>query len=122
MQSLVDWRLSSVNKQFPQCDLLVMLYLDLLLVHRSQFLHLYWQIIQILQSTCRKEGLNLPSELARRIAEQSGRNVRRALLMCEACRVQQYPFNADQQVTEPDWEVFLRETARMIVQQQTPKR
>lgn len=64
----------------------------------------------------------MPAELARRIAEQSGRNVRRALLMCEACRVQQYPFSADQQVTEPDWEVFLRETARLIVQQQTPKR
>jgi len=33
-----------------------------------------------------------------------------------------YPFSADQPVTEPDWEVYLRETAMMIVQQQSPKR
>ena len=88
--------------------------------HFSYFLRA--QVVQILQSTCRKEGLTLPSELAKRIAEQSGRNLRRALLMCEACRVQQYPFTADQQVTQPDWEVFLRQTANLIVQQQTPKR
>jgi len=80
------------------------------------------QIVQVLQQVCHKESLNLPPELAQRIAELSSRNLRRALLMCETCRVQQYPFSADQHVTEPDWEVFLRETARLIVQQQTPRR
>lgn len=44
----------------------------------------------MLQYVCKKEGLNLPPELAKRIAEKSNRNMRRALLMCEACRVQQY--------------------------------
>ena len=81
-----------------------------------------WQIVQVLQQVCRKESLNLPPELARRIAEMSTRNLRRALLMCETCRVQQYPFSADQHITLPDWELFLRETARLIVQQQTPRR
>jgi len=76
----------------------------------------------VLQQVCRKENLNLPVELAQRIAELSGRNLRRALLMCETCRVQQYPFSADQVVTQPDWEIFLRDTARLIVQQQTPRR
>ena len=76
----------------------------------------------MLQQVCRKENLNLPVELAQRIAELSGRNLRRALLMCETCRVQQYPFSADQVVTQPDWEIFLRDTARLIVQQQTPRR
>lgn len=33
-----------------------------------------------------------------------------------------YPFSPDQDVTEPDWEVFLRETANCIVSQQTPQR
>ena len=80
------------------------------------------QIVQVLQQVCRKESLNLPPELAQRIAELSSRNLRRALLMCETCRVQQYPFSADQHITQPDWEVFLRETARLIVQQQTPRR
>lgn len=80
------------------------------------------EIVQVLQQVCRKESLNLPPELARRIAELSSRNLRRALLMCETCRVQQYPFSADQHITQPDWEVFLRETASLVIQQQTPRR
>ncbi|KAH3832447.1 hypothetical protein DPMN_105734 [Dreissena polymorpha] len=39
--------------------------------------------------------------------------------MVTGCR---YPFSGDQTVSEPDWEVYLRETAHMIVQQQSPKR
>ena len=39
---------------------------------------------------CKKESLSLPPELAVEIAKKSKRNLRKALLMCEACRVQQY--------------------------------
>lgn len=80
------------------------------------------EIVQILQSTCRKEGLNLPISLAQKIAIKSDRNLRCALLMCEVCRVQQYPFSEDQDVMQSDWSVFIRETANMIVQQQSPRR
>lgn len=80
------------------------------------------EVIQGLNSVCKKEGLNLPSELAKRIAEKSKGNMRRALLMCEACRVQQYPFTPDQVIQEADWEVFLKQTASLIIEQQTPKR
>ncbi|KAL3880339.1 hypothetical protein ACJMK2_032587 [Sinanodonta woodiana] len=80
------------------------------------------EISQILLSTCKKEGLNLPLDLAKKIGIKSNRNLRRALLMCEACRVQQYPFSPDQEVAEPDWELYLKETASMIVQQQSPQR
>lgn len=80
------------------------------------------EITNILMHTCKREGLNLPSELANKIAIRSNRNLRRALLMCEACRVQKYPFSSDQDVSEPDWELFVRETASMIVQEQSPKR
>ncbi|TRZ16343.1 hypothetical protein HGM15179_010765 [Zosterops borbonicus] len=78
-------------------------------------------ICHVLSSVCKKEGLTLPQELAQRIAEKSGRNLRKALLMCESCRVQQYPFTADQDIPEMDWEVYLRETANAIVGQQTPQ-
>ncbi|XP_063807863.1 replication factor C subunit 3 [Pseudophryne corroboree] len=80
------------------------------------------EICTVLFSVCRKEGLSLPQELARRIAEKSGRNLRKALLMCEACRVQQYPFSSDQDLPETDWEVYVKETANAIVSQQTPQR
>nr|XP_040137847.1 replication factor C subunit 3 [Ictidomys tridecemlineatus] len=79
-------------------------------------------ICHVLTTVCKKEGLNLPSQLAQRLAEKSCRNLRKALLMCEACRVQQYPFTADQEIPETDWEVYLRETANAIVSQQTPQR
>uniref|UniRef100_A0A674J4Q5 AAA+ ATPase domain-containing protein n=1 Tax=Terrapene triunguis TaxID=2587831 RepID=A0A674J4Q5_9SAUR len=71
-------------------------------------------ICHVLSSVCKKEGLTLPQDLARRLAEKSGRNLRKALLMCEACRVQQYPFTSDQDIPETDWEVYLRETANAI--------
>ena len=33
-----------------------------------------------------------------------------------------YPFSTDQAVPECDWEIFLRETASLIVEQQSPQR
>lgn len=80
------------------------------------------QIVQVLQNVCKKEGLCLPLDLAKRIAEKSNRNLRRALLMCEACKVQQYPFTPQQDISVPDWETFLKETASKIVEEQSPRR
>lgn len=76
-------------------------------------------IVNILQQTCKKEELNLPTVLARRIAQTSGRNLRRALLICEACKVQKYPFSDNQSIAEPDWQVFISKTAQKILQSQT---
>ncbi|XP_069828190.1 replication factor C subunit 3 [Dendropsophus ebraccatus] len=80
------------------------------------------EICAVLFNVCRKEGLSLPQELARKIAEKAGRNLRKALLICEACRVQQYPFSSDQDLPETDWEVYVKETANAIVSQQSPQR
>ncbi|XP_062503150.1 replication factor C subunit 3-like [Corticium candelabrum] len=80
------------------------------------------EICRILQQTCKKEGLVLPIELAKTIAEKSSRNLRKALLMCEAVRVQNPQFTPDQPVQDADWEIYLMETANLIVEQQSPKR
>ncbi|XP_014087609.1 replication factor C subunit 3 [Bactrocera oleae] len=77
-------------------------------------------ITSVLQLTCKREGLTLPAELAARIVEKSEHNLRRALLMLEACKVQQYPFTGQQDIVELDWQVYLRETANQIVTEQTP--
>ncbi|KAF5300121.1 hypothetical protein FQR65_LT09211 [Abscondita terminalis] len=77
------------------------------------------EIVTILQSVCKKEGLSLPIELAQRIAEKSNRNLRRAILMCEACKVEQYPFSSNQNIAEPDWLLFIRAIARKISQEQS---
>ena len=80
------------------------------------------EITAVIQLVAKKEGCNLPLALAKRIADKSNRNLRRAILMTEACKVQQYPFSADQVIQDLDWEMFLRETAQQIVQEQTPKK
>eukprot|EP00123_Amoebidium_parasiticum_P015913 comp23201_c0_seq1/m.37691 comp23201_c0_seq1/g.37691 ORF comp23201_c0_seq1/g.37691 comp23201_c0_seq1/m.37691 type:complete len:354 (-) comp23201_c0_seq1:149-1210(-) len=80
------------------------------------------QIAKIVQTVCKKENLPMPDALARKIAANSERNLRRALLAAEACRVQQYPFSEDQAVPNPDWEIFLRDTARKILEEQSPAR
>lgn len=38
----------------------------------------------------------------------SERNLRRALLSLEACKVQQYPFTDTQEVAAPDWERYIK--------------
>ena len=80
------------------------------------------QINAILKQTCKQEGINLPNELAQRISIKSSRNLRRALLMLETAYVANYPFTNDQDISEPDWEMFLKETARLISQQQSVDR
>lgn len=64
----------------------------------------------------------MPVELATNIALKSERNLRRATLMLEACKVQKYPFTKTQDVPEIDWQRFLKETANHILQEQTPQR
>ena len=48
------------------------------------------KVCTVLGKVARKEGLQLPDDLAQRIAVASERNVRRAILMLETCRVHQY--------------------------------
>ena len=47
------------------------------------------QIILVLQQVAHREGLHLPASLAGNIALQSNRNLRRAILSLEACKVHQ---------------------------------
>jgi replication factor C subunit 3/5 len=75
-----------------------------------------------IQNVSKKEGITLPLDLGDRIANASQGNFRRALLMLEACRAERYPFADNQQLVEPDWEKYLKETALMIIQEQTPEK
>jgi len=80
------------------------------------------EVATVITGVAKKEGCNLPPQLATRIAERSSRNLRRAILMVEACKVAQYPFTATQPIQELDWEVYLKETAKHIVQEQSPRK
>ena len=70
------------------------------------------EICECLQTVARKEGLNLPPVLASRVSQAANRNLRRALLMLEATKVQAYPFNDDQPIQLPDWELYIAQVSR----------
>lgn len=80
------------------------------------------EIVSILNFICKKEGLQIPNELANNIAQKSERNLRRAILMLEACKVQKYPFTKTQDVPVIDWQKYLKETANQILLEQTPQK
>ena len=42
------------------------------------------------------------------VAQASERNLRRALLSFETCRVAQYPLTESQPVQLPDWELYIQ--------------
>uniref|UniRef100_K3X2H1 AAA+ ATPase domain-containing protein n=1 Tax=Globisporangium ultimum (strain ATCC 200006 / CBS 805.95 / DAOM BR144) TaxID=431595 RepID=K3X2H1_GLOUD len=78
------------------------------------------EICNILQGVCSKEGLVYNAALGREIAHKSERNLRRALLMLETCRVQNYPFSPDQQIQLPAWEEYICTLAKVVLQEQSP--
>lgn len=76
--------------------------------------------MQALDAVASREGLSLPKPLAARLAAHSAGNVRRAMLMLEAAKIQQYPFSPTQSITTPDWERYLQGIAVAIVTEQSP--
>ena len=80
------------------------------------------KICDVLKSISRKEQFTLPDELAINVARQSGRNMRRAVLMLEACKVQQNTLTADQPVQRTDWELYIAQLAVEITREQSPQK
>lgn len=79
------------------------------------------EMINVLVATATKEGLSLPMGLAAKLAAQSGRNMRRALLMLEAAKVQQYPFTQTQTVPVMDYERYIQLLAIELVNDPSPR-
>jgi len=79
------------------------------------------QICSVLRNVARMERLTLPDEFAVRVATDSGRNLRKAILMLEACKVEHYPFKEQQIPRKADWERFIEALAVTIVEQQSPQ-
>ncbi len=79
-------------------------------------------IISVMQGVAKAENFELPNDFAQRIADEAQGNLRKALLMLESCKVDQYPFSAQQNVRVADWQRFVDETARLICEEQSPQR
>ncbi|KAF9900518.1 Replication factor C (RF-C) subunit, partial [Lobosporangium transversale] len=80
------------------------------------------EICKVLHKVVKKEHCGpLPESFALRLAEDSGRNLRRAILMLETAKVQCHPFKDNQEVPRMDWEDFVRGIMIDIMRTQSPE-
>ena len=74
-----------------------------------------------LQSVCSREQLRVPQAFTDSVARKSKRNLRRALLMMQACHTQKHSFRDAVALPVPDWERYITVAANDICQSQTPQ-
>jgi len=81
-------------------------------------------ICSVLKFICRKENVTLPDELAVNISRQSNRNLRRAILMLEACYVKrrEIGLSPDMPIERTDWESYIAQLATDITREQSPQK
>jgi replication factor C subunit 3/5 len=80
------------------------------------------EIEKVLYDIAAKEKLTLPPQLCSKVAVFAKRDMRRAILALEACRVANYPFKETQSVQTTDWELYIAQIAAEILAEQSPKR
>ncbi|TVY82689.1 Replication factor C subunit [Lachnellula suecica] len=78
------------------------------------------EICEVLAKSGKKEGWPAARELERRIAAESGRNLRRALLMYEAVHAQNEKVSDSTPIPPPDWEALIGTIATDINKEHTP--
>ncbi|CAK9300304.1 unnamed protein product [Gordionus sp. m RMFG-2023] len=80
------------------------------------------EIKDILYKIAQNENIEIPDEFAISLAKKSNGNLRKCILTLQACKVQKYPFKSAQHIESLDWEIYIEETATLILSEQTPKR
>lgn len=79
------------------------------------------EVCDVLSKAGEREGWKVVSKLNERIARESGRNLRRALLMFEAVYAQVPEPKEDTTIPPPDWEVLVSQIADDCVRQRDPQ-
>ena len=80
------------------------------------------QVISVLHAVAEKERVVLPDKLASRIAKASKRNVRRAVLAFEGCKVRTTELTDETPIQVPDWEKYIYDIATSITADQSPQK
>jgi len=81
-------------------------------------------ICSTLKIVATKEKITLPDQLALGIAQESSRNLRRAILMFETSRVHagSTVLKTDQGIQKTDWELYIINLAKDITKEQSPSK
>jgi replication factor C subunit 3/5 len=80
------------------------------------------EICDVLKSVGKKESWPTKEGLNRRIAVESKRNLRRALLMFEAVHAQNESVTDETHIPPPDWEALVEQIAKDINDERSPQR
>ncbi|ESR58763.1 hypothetical protein CICLE_v10024044mg [Citrus x clementina] len=78
------------------------------------------EIVEVLEFIAEQEGIQLPHQLAEKIADNSKNNLRQAIRSFEASRQMNYPF-VEGQVILTGWEDDITNIATKIIEEQSPK-
>jgi replication factor C subunit 3/5 len=76
----------------------------------------------VLNHVAKKERFSLPSPALTSITQTSSGNLRKALLVLEAMRMQKPELSGDIEVAKPDWETYCTKVADLILGEQSAQR
>ncbi|KAL0954298.1 hypothetical protein HGRIS_003300 [Hohenbuehelia grisea] len=76
----------------------------------------------VLGYVAKSVGFDLPPDPADKIIEDSNGNMRKAILVLEALKMQSPDLTGNITIAKPDWETYCHKVADLIVQEQTPAR
>ncbi|KAF7362416.1 AAA domain-containing protein [Mycena venus] len=76
----------------------------------------------VLTYVARRAYFDLPPEAAQEIIKDSGGNLRKAILVLEALKMQSPDLSGPLTIAKPDWETYCQKVAVLIVTEQTPAR
>ncbi|KAF5341752.1 hypothetical protein D9611_001819 [Ephemerocybe angulata] len=78
------------------------------------------EMASVLDIVARRAGFTLPEEAAQKIVDDSGGNLRKAILVLEALKMQSPDLNGPLSIAKPDWEIYCHKVADMIIAEQSP--
>ncbi|KAI0779091.1 P-loop containing nucleoside triphosphate hydrolase protein [Irpex lacteus] len=80
------------------------------------------EMVTVLQYVKNKEKLQADDDVLREIAQDANGNMRKALLVFEALKMQNGILHGPITIVKPDWETYCHKVADMIIQEQSPAR
>ncbi|KAG8928389.1 Replication factor C (RF-C) subunit [Tulasnella sp. 417] len=78
------------------------------------------KMLAVLEHVAKKEKFHLPEEAATGIINDAQGNLRKALLVLEALKMQSPDLTSNITIAKPDWETYCSKVADMIVREQSP--
>lgn len=78
------------------------------------------QIKTVLSHVAKKERFNIPETVQIQICDDCNGNLRKAMLVLEALRMQSPDLSAGIGIAKPDWEVYIAKTADLILSDPSP--